>query len=249
MLCYEVWVNGEHVCVAGAEGMGGMQALLARPGDGNAGHLPIRRGDSAPANGSNFARSKYNGTPALCGCSPRADRVILGQVNPDVATFMAISPTPLIETQRHQSGTSDATGAGHSLGAGESFMTYELTIHEKPTYLHVIVTGWNSKENVKQYLEEAIRACINRGYFRVLIEERLDGPRLGTQDVFEIAAEGSDKARGLLKAIAYVDINAEGDLMRFAETVAVNRALPVVVFSSVAEAEIWLLSDAGGGAE
>jgi hypothetical protein len=128
-------------------------------------------------------------------------------------------------------------------------MTYKLTIHEKPTYLHVIVTGWNSKENVKQYLEEAIRECTNRGYFRVLIEERLDGPRLGTQDVFEIAAEASDKARGLLKAIAYVDINAEGDLMHFAETVAVNRALPVAVFSTVVEAEIWLLNDAGGGAE
>lgn len=128
-------------------------------------------------------------------------------------------------------------------------MTYKLTIHEKPTYLHVIVTGWNSKENVKQYLEEAIRECTNRGYFRVLIEERLDGPRLGTQDVFEIAAEASDKARGLLKAIAYVDINAEGDLMHFAETVAVNRALPVVVFSTVVGAEIWLLNDAGGGAE
>jgi hypothetical protein len=35
-------------------------------------------------------------------------------------------------------------------------MTYALTIKQKPTYLHAIVTGRNSKEHVAQYLE-AIR--------------------------------------------------------------------------------------------
>jgi hypothetical protein len=48
MLCYEVWVNGERVCVAGAEGMSGMQALLARPGDGNAA-LFLVSGDTVPS--------------------------------------------------------------------------------------------------------------------------------------------------------------------------------------------------------
>jgi hypothetical protein len=41
-------------------------------------------------------------------------------------------------------------------------------------------------------------------------------------------------------AIAYVDVNAEGDLMQFAETVAVNRALPARVFSTVVQGEEWL---------
>jgi hypothetical protein len=45
----------------------------------------------------------------------------------------------------------------------------------------------------------------------------------------------------VLRAIAYVDVNADGDLMQFAETVAVNRMLPVAVFSNVADAEKWLL--------
>jgi hypothetical protein len=83
----------------------------------------------------------------------------------------------------------------------------------------------------------------------VLIEERLEGPRLGTLDVFEIVSQGSSRALGILQAIAYVDVNAEGDLMQFAETVAVNRALPVTVFSTVADAERWLLDEDRGGTE
>jgi hypothetical protein len=119
-------------------------------------------------------------------------------------------------------------------------MTYKLTIDQKPTYLHVVVTGRNSKENVARYLEAIGHECTARGCSRVLIEERLEGPRLGTRDVFEIALEGSGRAPRTLRAIAYVDVNAEGDLMLFAETVAVSRALPVTVFSTVAEAEKWL---------
>lgn len=128
-------------------------------------------------------------------------------------------------------------------------MTYKLTIDQKPAYLHVIVTGQNSRENVMRYLEDTLRECMARRCFRVLIEERLDGPRLGTLDVFQIASEESSKAEGLLKAIAYVDVNADGNLMQFAETVAVNRGLPVVVFSTVADAEKWLLSEDRGGTE
>jgi hypothetical protein len=121
-------------------------------------------------------------------------------------------------------------------------MTYRLTITEKPTYLHAVVTGENTKENVAAYLEEVLRECGTRGCFRILIEERLEGPRLGTADVFALASEGSARALGAMKAIAYVDVNAQGGLMRFAETVAVNRAVPVTVFATVAEAEEWLRS-------
>jgi len=120
-------------------------------------------------------------------------------------------------------------------------MSYDLTITQQPTYLHAIVTGLNSTNNVARYLEEIRNECMARGCFRVLIEERLEGPRLGTIDVFRIATEGSTRAQGHFEAIAYVDVNAEGDLMKFAETVAVNRSLPVAVFSSVRDAEQWLM--------
>jgi hypothetical protein len=119
-------------------------------------------------------------------------------------------------------------------------MTYQLTITPRRTYLHAIVTGTNNKQNVENYLEDIQRECAARGCFRVLIEERLEGPRLGTADVFQIASNGSRRTLGRFEAIAYVDSNAEGDLMAFAETVAVNRSLPVKVFSSVREAETWI---------
>jgi hypothetical protein len=119
-------------------------------------------------------------------------------------------------------------------------MAYRMTIVEKPSYLHFVVTGENTKENVAAYLDEVLRECRARACFRVLIEEHFEGPRLGTSDVFAISSEGSAKAMGSMKAIAYVDVNAEGGLMQFAENVAVNRALPVTVFATVAEAEAWL---------
>ncbi len=122
-------------------------------------------------------------------------------------------------------------------------MSYTLTIHEKPTYLHAIVTGLNSRETVQRYLQELRTECIARGCFRLLLEERLEGPRLGLMDVFTIASEGSTQVSGMFKAFAYVDVNAQGDLMQFAETVAVNRRVPVAVFSNVEDAEQWLLNE------
>lgn len=119
-------------------------------------------------------------------------------------------------------------------------MSYKLTIREEGAYLHAVVTGVNSKENVASYLNDILEACTIRNCSRVLIEERLEGPRLGTMDVFQIAAEGSSRALGQIDAIAYVDVNAKGDMMKFAETVAVNRGLPVTVFTSVIDAAKWL---------
>ena len=124
--------------------------------------------------------------------------------------------------------------------------TYELAIEPGPGYLHAIVTGRNSAENVASYMEEIHRECALRGCFRVLIEERLEGPRLGTLAVFRIVSEGSRKAGGTLKAIAFVDVNSGKGLMQFAETVAVNRGLPVAVFPTVAAAEEWLRSEVRG---
>ncbi len=126
-------------------------------------------------------------------------------------------------------------------------MAYQLTFIQKPAYLHAIVTGRNSKENVVRYLNEVFAECIARGCSRVLVEERLEGPRMGMMDVFQIALEGSTRVHRAFKAFAYVDVNARGELMKFAETVAVNRGVPVAVFSTVADAEEWLLNEKHGG--
>lgn len=120
-------------------------------------------------------------------------------------------------------------------------MSYQLTIVEKPTYLHAIVTGPNTMENVIHYLQELRGGCRSRQIFNVLIEENLTGRRLETWDVYhQIAAEGSARTRGLFQSVARVDVNAGGELMKFAETVAHNRGVPMSVFATVAEAEKWL---------
>jgi hypothetical protein len=119
-------------------------------------------------------------------------------------------------------------------------MSYQLQVIEKPTYLHAIVTGQNTVENVGGYLQEIVRECEARKCFEVLIEERLTGCRLETWDVYQIASDNSALARGVFRAIAYVDVNAGGDLMKFAETVANNRGIPMNLFKTVAEAEAWL---------
>ena len=128
-------------------------------------------------------------------------------------------------------------------------MSYKLTITQKPTYLHAIVTGQNTRKDVAGYLEEILRECTDRGCPRVLIEKRLEGPRLGTLDVFKIASGGSGRARGCFEAIAYVDESDKDGLVKFAENVAVNRAIPVMVFSTVSDAEKWLQEKDRGGTQ
>lgn len=121
-------------------------------------------------------------------------------------------------------------------------MSFQLSVIEKPGYLHCVVTGKNTMENVAGYLQAVQRECETRNCFSVLIEENLSGRRLETWDVYQVVAEGSGRSAGRFEAIAFVDVNAQGELMKFAETVAVNRGLPVNVFATVAEAEAWLAS-------
>ena len=123
-------------------------------------------------------------------------------------------------------------------------MSYQLTITEKHGYLHCIITGKNTMENVAAYLQELARECEARNCFRVLIEEHLVGRRLETWDVYQIVSKGSALNLGQFQAMAFVDVNAEGDLMKFAETVANNRGLPMTMFATVPEAQSWISSKA-----
>jgi hypothetical protein len=118
-------------------------------------------------------------------------------------------------------------------------MPYEIAFSDKSGYIHALVTGDNSRESVVNYMEEVLRECKDKDCFRVLIEERLEGPRLQAMDVFTISSEGSMKVLGVFEAIAYVD-EKMGEMREFVETVAVNRGLPIATFSTIPEAEIWL---------
>jgi hypothetical protein len=117
---------------------------------------------------------------------------------------------------------------------------FELDIQHKKNYLHIIVTGRNSPETVAAFLERILEECASRDCKNVLVEERLDGPRLNFTEIAQIASDASQRAAGRIGSLAYVDVNAEDDSMQFAELVARNRAMPVRVFSSVPEAGSWI---------
>ena len=118
-------------------------------------------------------------------------------------------------------------------------MSYCLTYEQRPSYLYVLVNGDNSLEAVMRYMADIAEECQQRDVTRVLIDDQLEGPRLQTSDVFSIAAEGSTNGLGLFDAIAYVDKDM-GEMGEFAETVAVNRGMPVAIFSDVDSADRWL---------
>jgi hypothetical protein len=122
-----------------------------------------------------------------------------------------------------------------------------MTVTEKRGYLHAVVTGPNTLENVVLYLKELSRDCAARGFTRILIEENLTDRRLETWDVYQIASEGSLQGSGKFEAVAYVDVNAHGELMRFAQTVASNRGVPINVFATVQDAEAWLQEEKAPG--
>lgn len=119
-------------------------------------------------------------------------------------------------------------------------MAYELTLAATADWLHATITGRNSIGNVDTYMKEVFDACWHAECSKLLIEERLEGPRLSMLDVFKVASKRAEAARGHLMAIAYVDHYAEGDQMKFAETVARNRGSNVKVLPTVADAEVWL---------
>jgi hypothetical protein len=110
-------------------------------------------------------------------------------------------------------------------------VSFDLTFMQKSGYLHAVVTGLNTRENVEAYLANVLRECHELRCSRVLIEERLEGPRLGPVDVFDIAAGGSNRIGGILQTIAYVDVNGATDTLKFAENVAINRGAPVRIFA------------------
>ena len=118
-------------------------------------------------------------------------------------------------------------------------MTYTLNIEVNPTYMHATITGTNSRDVVSQYLYELLQECVKRNCFRVLIEENLQGPRLDAMEVFAVVSEGSMKALGKFEALAYVD-EKMGEMAEFAETIAINRGMPISVFDNVDDAKDWL---------
>jgi hypothetical protein len=121
-------------------------------------------------------------------------------------------------------------------------MAYELAIRQEPGYLHIRVTGDNTAESVRGYLNDVRTACIDRNCPSVLVEEDLQGPGLGVGEIFHIIELASQNVWPHVQRIAYVDVNpAHSQLnMRFAEVVATNRGVNVRVFGRLDDAQEWI---------
>jgi hypothetical protein len=118
---------------------------------------------------------------------------------------------------------------------------YRIAVEERAGWLHAIGTGDNVPENVLRFLREAYRACVERGFDALLLEVGFAGPSLPMGDIFRIVADQSEDG-AKLRRIAYLERTAGRDRTkaRFAETVAVNRAVNVRLFHDIEEAERWL---------
>lgn len=123
--------------------------------------------------------------------------------------------------------------------------SYESTIEEQPSYLHARVRGPRTPENAIRFLEEVYAACQRTGHAKVLLEMAFTGPSLGASGVLKvIEARSGDGSK--LRRIAYVEASPDGPgKAKFAETAAINRAVNVHLFDSVAQAARWLEEDTG----
>ena len=131
-------------------------------------------------------------------------------------------------------------------------MAHSISVQVEPTYLHLVVTGDNTEEDVAAYLDKVPRLGGEHGRAYVLIEEHLNGPSLGMLSIFDIASKGAESAQSSsLRAIAYVDTNPQHDRskMQFAGTVAQARGLQVRPFATVLAAKRWLSDLAASGAQ
>jgi hypothetical protein len=121
-------------------------------------------------------------------------------------------------------------------------MAYDMKVMDEDDYLHVVVTGDNTPEDVAGYLDQIRRVCAERALSKVLIEEDLTGPQLGTVDVYDVISAASQEVAPAIRSIAFVDTNPQHAFapMKFAETVAVNRGVHVKVFRDVPSAKAWI---------
>lgn len=121
---------------------------------------------------------------------------------------------------------------------------YQLTLDERPAFLHAKVSGERTPENAMRCLDEVYQACVRTGIANVLLEMAFTGPSLGAPGIIKVIEHASANGARLGR-IAYVEASLDGrQRARFAETVAVNRAVNVRLFDDAEQAAAWLASPA-----
>jgi hypothetical protein len=122
-------------------------------------------------------------------------------------------------------------------------MSYRLTIEPHETYVQARLDGVRTPENLLRYLREAYLACLQHGKRDLLLEINLVNADLDSSSIYRVVVQrAADGAK--LGRIAYVETGVTSlAKARFAETVAVNRAVNVRLFPTLREARAWLESE------
>lgn len=118
---------------------------------------------------------------------------------------------------------------------------FRLSLETRSGYLFASITGEkDSYETTMAAVTEVAAACRAHGATRLLVEHDIDG-KLTTLEIFTIARQLPQLYEGI--QVAFVIHRAEiPDNPGFLENVARNRGAQGRLFSSVPEAEAWLLS-------
>jgi hypothetical protein len=119
---------------------------------------------------------------------------------------------------------------------------YTIRIEQKKCYLHARIVGENTPEVTRAYVVELIDACRKANCTALLVEENLEGPRMGAGELYGIIHELHAEFRSAIHVAAFVDANPlRSDAnMQFVENASANRGASVAGFRTVAEAEAWL---------
>lgn len=120
----------------------------------------------------------------------------------------------------------------------------DINIHfeNRNGYLYAFFSGRRDNLAVAiKFWQCAIDECNKRGQKRLLVEQHFPDP-LSTVDAFYLADAISKMPVAHLK-IAFADRDYEqNDINMFVETVAVNRGVLGQVFTTLSDAETWLIS-------
>ena len=119
---------------------------------------------------------------------------------------------------------------------------YTIWIEQKKGYLHARIVGENTPEVTRAYVVDLIDLCRKANCTAVLVEENLEGPRMGAGELYGIVHDLHAEFRSAIHVAAFVDVNPmRSDAnMRFVEDASVNRGASVAAFPTVAQAEAWL---------
>lgn len=121
-------------------------------------------------------------------------------------------------------------------------MSYKLDFTLEPDYLYAKATGNRSADAIFGIAEDSLKACLEHGYNKLLIDVRsMTGRAVATADVYDVGQKFLEKfIQYPIKKAAIIDLEEHRERLRFLENVLVNRGFDIRVFFKVADAERWL---------